>query len=104
MARRTFRQYLDAQHLRAAGLYISNTSTSGRIYELSSEHHVRANEIMLDHASNWSIYALQTEEESGEGAMALPIDVQNSSNIIFATITPIASSHLSAISVRSARY
>ncbi len=66
-----------------AGLYISNTSTSGRIYELSSEHHVR-NEIMLDHASNWSIYALQTEEESGEGAMALPIDVQNSSNIIFA--------------------
>jgi hypothetical protein len=66
-----------------AGLYISNTSTPGRIYELSSEHHVR-NEIMLYHASNWSIYALQTEEESGEGAMALPIDVQNSSNITFA--------------------
>ena len=66
-----------------AGLYISNTSTPGRIYELSSEHHVR-NEIMLDHALNWSIYALQTEEESGEGAMALPIDVQNSSNITFA--------------------
>ena len=66
-----------------AGLYISNTSTPGRIYELSSEHHVR-NEIMLDHASNWSIYALQTEEESGESAMALPIDVQNSSNITFA--------------------
>ncbi len=66
-----------------AGLYISNTSTPGRIYELSSEHHVR-NEIMFDHASNWSIYALQTEEESGEGAMALPIDLQNSSNITFA--------------------
>lgn len=66
-----------------AGLYISNTSTPGRIYELSSEHHVR-NEIMLRHASNWSIYALQTEEESGESAMALPIEVQDSSNITFA--------------------
>ncbi len=66
-----------------AGLYISDTSTPGRIYELSSEHHVR-NEIMLRHASNWSIYALQTEEESGEGALALPIDIQDSSNITFA--------------------
>lgn len=66
-----------------AGLYISNTSTSGRIYELSSEHHVR-NEIMLSHASNWAIYALQTEEESGESSMALPVEVQDSTNITFA--------------------
>lgn len=66
-----------------AGLYISNTATPGRIYELSSEHHVR-NEIMIRNASNWSIYALQTEEESGESAMALPIEVQDSSNITFA--------------------
>jgi hypothetical protein len=66
-----------------AGLYISDTSTPGRVYELSSEHHVR-NEIMLRHASNWTIYALQTEEESGEGQFALPIDVQDSSNITFA--------------------
>jgi hypothetical protein len=66
-----------------AGLYISDTSTPGRIYALSSEHHVR-NEIMLRHASNWSIYALQTEEESGEGALALPIEIRDSSNITFA--------------------
>ena len=66
-----------------AGMYISNTSTPGRVYELSSEHHVR-NEVMLRNASNWSIYALQTEEESGESAFALPIDVQDSSNITFA--------------------
>src|ERR1700761_4365966 len=66
-----------------AGLYISDTSTPGRVYELSSEHHVR-NEVMLRHASNWSIYALQTEEESGEGPFALPIDIQDSSNITFA--------------------
>jgi hypothetical protein len=68
-----------------AGLYISNTSTEGRIYQLSSEHHVR-NEVVLDHASNWQIYALQTEEERGEGGFALPLDIRDSSNITFANL------------------
>jgi hypothetical protein len=66
-----------------AGVSISNTSTSGRIYELSSEHHVR-NEIKLNHVSNWQIYALQTEEERGEGPFALPLSIENSSNITVA--------------------
>ena len=66
-----------------AGLYISNTSTSGRIYELSSEHHVR-NEVILRDASNWQIYALQTEEERGEGGFALPLDIRDSNNITIA--------------------
>src|SRR5258708_12572053 len=44
-----------------AGLYISNTSTEGRIYELSSEHHVR-NEVILRNVSNCQIYAFQTAE------------------------------------------
>jgi len=66
-----------------AGVSISNTSTSGRIYELSSEHHVR-NEVKLNHASNWQIYALQTEEERGEGPFALPLSIDNSSNITIA--------------------
>jgi pectate lyase-like protein/SMP-30/gluconolaconase/LRE-like protein len=68
-----------------AGVYISNTSTEGRIYQLSSEHHVR-NEVILDHASNWQIYALQTEEERGEGGFALPLDIRDSSNITFANL------------------
>jgi sugar lactone lactonase YvrE len=68
-----------------AGLYISNTSTSGRIYELSSEHHVR-NEVVLDHVSNWQIYALQTEEERGEGGFALPLEIRNSSDITFGNL------------------
>jgi hypothetical protein len=68
-----------------AGLYISNTSTAGRIYELSSEHHVR-NEVVLKNASNWQIYALQTEEERGEGGFALPVDIRDSSNITFANL------------------
>ncbi len=68
-----------------AGLYISNTSTEGRIYQLSSEHHVR-NEVILDHASNWQIYALQTEEERGESGFALPVDIRDSSNITLANL------------------
>ena len=68
-----------------AGLYISHTATGGRIYELSSEHHVR-NEVVLDHASNWQVYALQTEEERGEGGFALPLDIRNSSHITLANL------------------
>ncbi len=66
-----------------AGVYVSDTSTSGRIYEMSSEHHVR-NEAVLDHASHWQIYALQTEEERGEGGFALPLEIRNSRDITIA--------------------
>ena len=68
-----------------AGVYISNTSTSGRIYELSSEHHVR-NEAVLQKVSNWQIYALQTEEERGEGSFALPLDIRDSSDVTIANL------------------
>ncbi len=68
-----------------AGLYISNTSTSGRIYELSSEHHVR-NEVVLENAANWQIYALQTEEERGEGGFALPLQIRGSNNVTIANL------------------
>jgi hypothetical protein len=68
-----------------AGLYIENSSAGGRIYQLSSEHHVR-NEVILNHASNWQIYALQTEEERGEGGFALPLEIRNSSNVTFANL------------------
>jgi sugar lactone lactonase YvrE len=64
-------------------LLISNTATEGHVYQLSSEHHVR-NEVRLDHVSNWRIYALQTEEERGEGPFALPLSIENSSNITIA--------------------
>jgi hypothetical protein len=64
-----------------AGLYVSDTETPGHVYELSSEHHVR-NEVKLDHVSNWEIFALQTEEERGEGGFALPLEIDNSKNIL----------------------
>lgn len=66
-----------------AGLYVSDTKTPGHVYELSSEHHVR-NEVKLNRASNWEIFALQTEEERGEGPFALPLEIDNSKNILVA--------------------
>jgi sugar lactone lactonase YvrE len=68
-----------------AGLYVSNTSTEGRVYQLSSEHHVR-NEAVFDGVSNWQVFALQTEEERGESGFALPLDIRNSSNLLFANM------------------
>jgi sugar lactone lactonase YvrE len=66
-----------------AGLYVSNTTTPGRVYELSSEHHVRT-EVKLDRVENWEIIALQTEEERGEGGFALPLEISRSRNITVA--------------------
>jgi sugar lactone lactonase YvrE len=66
-----------------AGLYVSDTTTPGRVYELSSEHHVRT-EVKLDRVENWEIIALQTEEERGESAFALPLEISRSRNITVA--------------------
>lgn len=66
-----------------AGLYVSNTSTPGYVYEMSAEHHARA-EIVLDGVRNWNFYAPQTEEEAGESRNAVALEVRNSRNILFA--------------------
>ncbi len=66
-----------------AGLYISDTTTPGHVYEFSSEHHVRA-EIKLDQVANWELYALQTEGEREESASALSLEIDRSKNITIA--------------------
>ena len=66
-----------------AGMEISDTMTEGRAYQISIEHHVR-NELIVTNAAHWSIYALQTEEERGEGGFCLPIEVDSSHDITFA--------------------
>jgi sugar lactone lactonase YvrE len=64
------------------GLRVEDTSTPGRIYELSNEHHGRV-EVVFRNARNWEIHCLQTEEESGnQGTYAL--DIQDSQNLLFA--------------------
>jgi sugar lactone lactonase YvrE len=65
-----------------AGMLVSDTSTEGRIYQMSSEHHVR-HELQFRNVSHWRIYALQTEEERGEGGFALPVEIDRCSDLTF---------------------
>ena len=60
-----------------AGMVVSDTETEGRVYQMSSEHHVR-NEVEVRNAAHWQFYALQTEEERGESGFALPIEIDSS--------------------------
>ncbi len=66
-----------------AGVTVSNTTTQGHIYEISSEHHVRS-EFQFLRAENWEVYAPQTEEEAGESQEAVSLEIANSKNITIA--------------------
>ncbi len=81
----TFADIWTASTFDRCGVLIENTTRSGRIYELSSEHHVR-NEVMFTNTANWKIYALQTEEEWGESAACRALDIQRCANLTFANL------------------
>ena len=66
-----------------AGFYVSHTRTPGKVYQLSAEHHLRA-EIVLDHVENWEFFAPQTEQEVRDGMDAVSLEVRNARNILFA--------------------
>jgi len=66
-----------------AGLYVSNTDTPGHVYQISAEHHRRA-EIVLDGVRGWHFLAPQTEEEAGEGRDTVSLEVRNSRDLLFA--------------------
>ena len=66
-----------------AGLLVSDTTTEGRVYGMSSEHHVRY-EVQLHRVANWKLYSLQTEEERGESGFALPLEIVDSHDITVA--------------------
>ena len=66
-----------------AGLRVENTTTRGRIYQISTEHHMRI-EAQYINVRNWEIYAQQTEEENPAGAEANAIEIQDSQDLLFA--------------------
>jgi sugar lactone lactonase YvrE len=66
-----------------AGMLVSDTATPGRLYAMSSEHHV-SHEVILRNVSNWRFYALQFEEEREEGPKALPLEIENCHDLLFA--------------------
>ncbi|HVY73725.1 MAG TPA: glycosyl hydrolase family 28-related protein [Puia sp.] len=80
-----FKDIWSANTYASAGVYISNTSTPGRIYALSVEHHVR-NEIRFNRVSNWKVYALQLEEESRESTECQPMELEDCHDMVFANL------------------
>jgi hypothetical protein len=81
----TFTNIWSANTFAASGVFVSNTSTEGRIYSLSVEHHVR-NEVRFKNVSNWKVYALQLEEESRESSYCQPLEIEGCSNMVFANL------------------
>jgi Endopolygalacturonase len=67
----------------SAGFYISDTSTPGYTYQMSVEHHVRA-EIVLERVANWEFHAPQTEEEYRESGNATSFEIRDSHDILIA--------------------
>ncbi|WP_239060749.1 SMP-30/gluconolactonase/LRE family protein [Bacteroides sp. 519] len=81
----TFKDIWTASSYNTNGIYVSNTSTPGRIYAMSIEHHVR-NEAHFRNVSNWKAYAFQLEEEDRESQDCQPVELQNYSNMLFANL------------------
>lgn len=79
----TLKDIWTANTYASAGLYISNTSTLGRVYAMSLEHHVRQ-EARLSNVSNWKFYAFQFEEEGREGKNAQMLNLSNCKDLMFA--------------------
>lgn len=80
-----FKNIWTASPYAAAGMYVSNTSTKGILYAMSSEHHVR-NEVKFRDVANWRFYALQLEEEVGESWNCLPVEIENCNHLLFANL------------------
>jgi hypothetical protein len=79
----TFADIWSPNTFASAGFTVTNTSTPGRVYEMSVEHHAR-NEFVLDNVQNWEFYAPQTEQEVGDGPNAIGLEIRNSRNLLFA--------------------
>lgn len=67
----------------SAGMLVSDTTTPGHVYQVSSEHHARS-EFVLDHVANWEFLAPQTEEEAGESQDATSFEIRDSRDILIA--------------------
>ena len=66
-----------------SGLRVDNTSTPGKIYQISIEHHMRV-EAQFHYVMNWEFYALQAEEENPAGMQAIALEIQDCRDLLFA--------------------
>jgi len=81
----TIKDVWTATSYAASGFYVSHTSTPGRVYAMSLEHHVR-NEARFENVANWKLYAFQFEEEGKEGKDAINMQISNSKDLMLANV------------------
>lgn len=81
----TFKDIWTPNPAAQAGMLVSDTTTSGRVYALSSEHHVRA-ELQVRRAANWDFHAIQFEEERAESPNAQPVEIDDCENLELANL------------------
>jgi len=80
-----FRGIWTANTLAKAGLLVENTTAPSVVYQMSCEHHMH-HETQFHHASNWTVYALQTEEENPAGAESFSVDLADAHHMVFANL------------------
>jgi hypothetical protein len=80
-----FRGIWTANTLARTGLLVENTTTPSVVYQMSCEHHM-LHETQFHHTSNWTVYALQTEEENPAGADAFSVDLNDAQHMLFANL------------------
>ena len=74
-----------ANTMARAGWTVEGSDTPGIAYQVSCEHHP-SKEVQFLHASHWTVYALQTEEESPDGTEATAVALDDSHDITFANL------------------
>ena len=68
-----------------AGLLVENTATPSVVYMMSCEHHMH-HETQFHHVLNWTVYALQTEEENPAGVDSFAVDLKDAHRLLFANL------------------
>ena len=79
----TFKDIWSASPYAEAGIFLSETSTPGVMYQVSVEHHVR-HEILMRNVENWKFLGIQTEEEVAESSWCQPYELTNCRKLLFA--------------------
>ncbi len=67
----------------SAGILVDDTDVPGNMFEISVEHHVRA-EVKFRKVKNWNVYCLQLEEETCESSYCQPLEIIECENMKFA--------------------
>lgn len=80
-----FRGIWSSNTFARAGFLVEDTKTPGMVYQMSCEHHMH-HETQFMHVSNWTVYALQTEEENPAGVDSFSVDLEDAHHMRFANL------------------